>query len=156
MNRLLTSAITLILISTTSIAATDKQPLEQINFVKKVYMMAVSDKYMGVDILKQNSSSELKQLLSRRDTIALRHKGEMCEWVRNVLIPGNDYDVRVNQMKFSALSNGLIRAQGKNFGESFQVDFKVQCDGKNCQIDDIYIPDSYKKEVMAIVKNNQC
>ncbi|MGP3308022.1 hypothetical protein ACTRPR_16375, partial [Acinetobacter baumannii] len=100
MNRLLTSAITLTLISTTSIAATDKQPLEQINFVKKVYMMAVSDKYMGVDILKQNSSSELKQLLSRRDTIALRHNGEMCEWVRNVLIPGNDYDVRVNQMKF--------------------------------------------------------
>ncbi|MFX6098580.1 hypothetical protein ABTF38_09955 [Acinetobacter baumannii] len=53
MNRLLTSAITLTLISTTSIAATDKQPLEQINFVKKVYMMAVSDKYMGVDILKE-------------------------------------------------------------------------------------------------------
>lgn len=156
MNRLLTSTITLTLISTTSIAATDKQPFEQINFVKKVYMMAVSDKYMGVDILKQNSSSELKQLLSRRDTIALRHKGEMCEWVRNVLIPGNDYDVRVNQMKFSILNNGLVRAQGKNFGESFQVDFKVQCEGKNCQIDDIYIPDSYKKEVIAIVKNNQC
>ncbi len=35
MNRLLTSAITLTLISTTSIASTDKQPLEQINFVKK-------------------------------------------------------------------------------------------------------------------------
>ncbi|MDB9693866.1 hypothetical protein QWI49_14160 [Acinetobacter nosocomialis] len=156
MNRLLTSAITLTLISTTSIAATDKQPIEQINFVKKVYMMAVSDKYMGVDILKQNSSSELKQLLSRRDTIALRHKGEMCEWVRNVLIPGNDYDVHVNQMKFSVLNNGLVRAQGKNFGENFQVDFKVQCDGKNCQIDDIYTPDSYKKEVIAIVKNKQC
>lgn len=36
MNRLLTSAITLALISTTSLAAPDKQPLEQINFVKKV------------------------------------------------------------------------------------------------------------------------
>ncbi|MGB9040401.1 MAG: hypothetical protein WCC23_18090 [Acinetobacter calcoaceticus] len=156
MNRLLTSALTLALISTASLAATDKQPFEQINFVKKVYMMAVSDRYMGVDILKQNSSSELKQLLSRRDTIALRNKGEMCEWVRNLLIPGNDYDVRVNQMKFSVLSNGLVRAQGKNFGENFQVDLKVQCDGKNCQIDDIYIPDSYKKEVMAIIKNNQC
>jgi len=68
----------------------------------------------------------------------------------------NDYDVHVNQMKFSVLNNGLVRAKGKNFGENSQVDFKVQCDGKNCQIDDIYTPDSYKKEVIAIVKNNQC
>jgi len=55
-------------------------------------------------------------------------------------------------MKFSVLNNGLVRAKGKNFGENSQVDFKVQCDGKNCQIDDIYTPDSYKKEVIAIVK----
>ncbi len=48
-------------------------------------------------------------------------------------------------MKFSVLNNGLVRAKGKNFGENSQVDFKVQCDGKNCQIDDIYTPDSYKK-----------
>jgi len=134
MKKLYFSSLVLLLVSSTVIAASDLQSTTQVNFIKNIYSMAVSDKFMGVDIVKHYGSVELKQLIIKRDAIADRNQGEMCDWVRNVLIPGQDYDVRVNQMKFSRLDNGLIRAQGKNFGKNFQVDFKVQCDAQKCNI----------------------
>lgn len=48
-------------------------------------------------------------------------------------------------MKFTVLDNGLVRAQGVNFGEKFHIDYQVQCHGQSCKIEDIYDPYSYKK-----------
>ena len=111
---------------------------------------------MGIDVLKLHASKELRLLIQKRDAIADRHEGGMCGWVRQVLIPGNDYDVRANKIKYSVLPNGRVRAQAKNFGESFHVDFDVKCDAQGCKITDVYDPGSYRKELISIVKNGTC
>ena len=54
------------------------------------------------------------------------------------------------------LSNGLVRAQGKNFGEKFHRDFKVKCDVKSCKVDDVYDPESYKIEMQQLAKKPYC
>lgn len=139
-----------ILSSGTGYANSSQQ--EKINFVKKVY----EDHLNEDDVLKLHASKELRLLIQKRDAIADRHEGDMCEWVRQVLIPGNDYDVRANKIKYSVLPNGRVRAQAKNFGESFHVDFDVKCDAQGCKITDVYDPGSYRKELISIVKNGTC
>ncbi|ENV48772.1 hypothetical protein [Acinetobacter brisouii] len=134
----------------------DSLEQEKINFVKKVYEDQLNEDLMGVDVLKLHASKELRLLIQKRDAIADLHEGEMCGWVRQVLIPGNDHDVRANKIKYSVLSNGLVRAQAKNFGESFHVDLDIKCDAQGCKITDIYDPGSYKKELISIVKNGTC
>lgn len=129
---------------------------EKINFVKKVYEHQLNEDLMGIDVLKLHASKELRLLIQKRDAIADRHEGDMCEWVRQVLIPGNDNDVRANKIKYSALQNGRVRAQAKNFGKSFHVDFDVKCDAQGCKIADVYDPGSYKKELLSIVKKGTC
>ena len=111
---------------------------------------------MEIDILKLHASKELRLLIQKRDAIADRHEGDMCEWVRQVLLPGNDSDVKANQIKYSVLANGRVRAQAKNFGKSFHVDFDVKCDAQGCKIADVYDPGSYKKELLSIVKKGTC
>ena len=128
----------------------------KINFVKKVYEDQLNEDLMGIDVLKLHGSKELRLLIQKRDAIADRHEGDMCEWVRQVLIPGNDNDVRANKIKYSILPSGRVRAQAKNFGESFHVDFDVKCDNQGCKIADVYEPGSYKKELISIVKNGTC
>ncbi len=128
----------------------------KINAVKKIYADHLNEDLMGIDIVKLHASPELRQLIQKRDAIADRHEGDMCGWVRQVLIPGSDYDVRASQIKYSALPNGRVRAQAKNFGESFHVDFELQCDAQGCKIADVYDPSSYKKELMSIVRNGTC
>ena len=114
-----------------------------VEFAKKVYSDALNDDLMAVDIVKLHGSPDLRRLIDRRDRIAQAHQGEMCEWVYNPLIPGNDVDTRLKQMKFTQLSNGRVRAQGKNLGYPFKVDLAVQCSGDTCKIADLYNPDSY-------------
>lgn len=143
-----------ILSSGTGYANSSQQ--EKINFVKKVYEDHLNEDLMGIDVLKLHASKELRLLIQKRDAIADRHEGYMCEWVRQVLIPGNDYDVRANKIKYSVLPNGRVRAQAKNFGESFHVDFDVKCDAQGCKITDVYDPGSYRKELISIVKNGTC
>lgn len=137
-------------------AESTSQNLAKINFIKKIYSMKISEQYLNIDIVKQNSANELKQLISRRDALELKYPGEMCEWVRNLLIPGNDFDVKLNKMKFTLLNNGLVRAQGVNFGEKFHIDYQVQCHGQSCKIEDIYDPYSYKKELISVITKNKC
>lgn len=137
-------------------AEATQQTQVRINLIKKIYAMKISEKYLNVDIVKKNSGNDLKQLISRRDALELKYPEEMCEWVRNLLIPGNDFDVKLNQMNFTALNNGLIRAQGINFGEKFHVDYQVQCHGQSCTIEDIYDPNSYKAELVSIIRKNKC
>ena len=143
-----------ILSSGTGYANSSQQ--EKINFVKKVYEDHLNEDLMGIDILKLHASPELRKLIQKRDAIAERHEGDMCGWVRPVLIPGSDYDVRASQIKYSALPNGRVRAQAKNFGKSFHVDFELQCDAQGCKIADVYDSHSYKKELMSIVRNGTC
>ena len=154
MNRIL--SITLLLFASNAFAESTSQDLAKINFIKKMYAMKISEQYLNIDIVKQNSANELKQLISRRDALELKYSGEMCDWVRNLLIPGNDFDVKLNKMKFTLLDNGLVRAQGVNFGEKFHIDYQVQCHGQACKIEDIYDPYSYKKELISIVTKNKC
>ena len=151
--RIILSALC-ILSSGTGYANSSQQ--EKINFVKKVYENQLNEDLMDIDVLKLHASKELRLLIQKRDAIADRNEGNMCEWVRQVLIPGNDNDVRANKIKYSALPNGRVRAQAKNFGKSFQVDFDVKCDTQGCIITDVYDPRSYKKELMTIVKNAAC
>lgn len=125
-------------------------------FVKKVYADALNDDLMSVDIVKLHGNSELRRLIAKRDAIADRHEGEMCEWVENELIPGNDYDTRLQQMTFKTLSNNRVRAQGKNFGKPFHVDFAVACDTDACKIVDLYNPNSFKAKLGSIIKANRC
>ena len=143
-----------ILSSGTGYANSSQQ--EKINFVKKVYENQLNEDLMDIDVLKLHASKELRLLIQKRDAIADRNEGNMCEWVRQVLIPGNDNDVRANKIKYSALPNGRVRAQAKNFGKSFQVDFDVKCDTQGCKITDVYDPGSYRKELISIVKNGTC
>lgn len=128
----------------------------QIKFVQKIYADALNEDLMGIDIIKLHASPVLRQLIIKRDQIAQRHIGEMCEWVRSVLIPGNDYDVKANKIKYTALIDNRIRVQGTNFGEKFQLDIEVKCEKNVCKIMDIYDPKSYKTELSTIVKKGTC
>lgn len=128
----------------------------KINFLKKVYADEVNMDLMGVDIVKLHGSKELRQLIEKRDAIADRNEGDMCDWVRTILIPGNDFDVKTKDIKYSELNNGRIRVQAYNFGEKFTVDFDVTCTENECKISDIFDPKSYKNELKDIIKQNVC
>lgn len=130
--------------------------IKKIAFIKKVYADAINEDLMAVDIIKLHASREIRQLIEKRDLIAENNEGEMCDWVRNVLIPGQDYDVKANQIKYTTRDNGRIRVEAKNFGEKFTIDFSVQCDADRCKITDIYDPESYKNELKSIVQQGTC
>lgn len=106
--------------------------------------------------MKANATPEFKKILNARDSIHSKFDGEVCAWVRYIFIPGVDSDTKMNTMKFTVLNNGLVRAQGKNFGENFHRDFKVKCDTKSCKIDDVYDPKSYKNEMQQLAKKPYC
>ncbi len=156
MNRLLIFALFPLSFASNSFAETAQQNSAKINLIKKIYAIKINEELSNTDLIKQNAADELKQLISRRDGLELNYPGEMCDWVRNLLIPGNDFNVKLNQMKFTVLNNGLVRAQGVNFGENFHVDYQVQCTGQSCKIEDIYDPNSYKKELYMIIRKNKC
>lgn len=131
---------------------TDQQ---KINFMKQVYQDVLNDD-LSVDVLELHASSQLRMFIQHRDAIAIRNQGEMCDWVRSVFIPGNDHDTVASQINYSILNNGRVRVQAKNFGEAFQIDYDVQCNLMGCKINDLYDPDSYKQELISIVKNGTC
>ena len=136
----------------------ENQPDEteaKLAFVKEVYSNELNEDLMRVDVIKLHAASELKQLILKRDDISMQ-AGEMCDWVRSVLIYGQDHDTRLEDMQFNMLDNGLVRAEYYNFGDKHHLDFDIQCDVQECKIADIYGPNSYKQELQEIVKNNFC
>lgn len=134
----------------------EQQSSTAIHFMKKVYADRLNEDLMGVDIVKLHGSADLRQWIKKTDAIADAHLGDMCEWVYDPMIPGQDTDVRLNQLKYTTLSNGRIRVQGKNFGRPFQVDYEVKCDPQGCKINDVYNPSSYKQYLKDVAKKGQC
>ncbi len=61
MNRIF-SIVLLFFASFTSnvFAESTSQNLAKINFIKKIYAMKISEQYLNIDIVKQNSANELK------------------------------------------------------------------------------------------------
>lgn len=129
---------------------------KQIEFMKKVYADRLNEDLMGVDIIKLHGSADLRQWIKKTDAIADANLGEMCEWVYEPMIPGNDSDVKMNQLKFSTLTNGLVRVQGKNFGRPFHIDYEVQCTTQGCKINDLFDPKSYKAFLKDVAKKGRC
>ena len=141
---------------------TNKNPFQKntlhnpkLNFEVNIYKIELSS-LSRTDTLKANATPEFRKILNTRDSIHSKFGGEYCDWVRYVYIPGNDSDTKYSGMKFTVLSNGLVRAQGKNFGEKFHRDFKVKCDVKSCKVDDVYDPESYKIEMQQLAKKPYC
>lgn len=138
-------------ISQMSIAETPTQ------FIKKVYADALDDDMLGEDIVKIHATSDLRRLITRLDQVHSEEEWEICEWsYDHQLIPGNDFNTKLNQMRFSTLADGRVRAQGKNFGRSFHVDFDVKCTDGSCKINDMFSPTSYKQALNKIIKYKVC
>ncbi|UOO92955.1 hypothetical protein [Vitreoscilla stercoraria] len=127
-------------------------------FVKKVYADHLNEDLLGIDTIKLHAAPQLRRLIEERDRIADAHEGEMCEWVYDAypLIPGNDYDTRLNQMTFTPLANGRIKAKGRNFGQTFEIDFAVACSGDTCKIVNLYTPDDYRAKMAQIIRAGTC
>ncbi|TCM62819.1 hypothetical protein EC844_12365 [Acinetobacter calcoaceticus] len=145
-----------LIVATGAYADTAAQSTEKINFLKKVYADALNEDLMGVDVVKLHGSKELRALIGKRDAIADAHQGDMCEWVENTLIPGQDYDVKAHQIQYTALSNGRIQVRAKNFGQPFKIDFDVKCNAGTCKIADLFNPQSFKQSVTNIVRKGTC
>ena len=150
-----TALLSLLLLSTFGNTYAKNEDPRKVTLVKKIYVAELSSSPQS-DLLKKNATPELRKLLDARDRIHSKFGGEYCDWVRSLYDPGNDFDTKVGQMKFTTLNSGLIRASGTNFGEKFHRDFKVQCDAQSCKIDDIYDPNSYKLELQQLVKKPYC
>lgn len=141
-------------LSSFNFAQANNEQLRKIELVQGIYKSELM--LTQEDTLKLNATPELKKILNTRDAIHSQFGGEYCDWVRNIYIPGQDYNTKLNQMKFSVLNNGLVRAQGVNFGKKFHRDFKVSCDTKSCKIDDVFDPNSYKEEMKELAKKPSC
>ncbi len=145
----------LFLIGTISHSAMN-QSQEKINTVKKVYAEFI---HGGGDeqVLRHYGSKEFRQILRQLEAISDRYEGEQCAWQGgNVIIPGQDHDLKPNQIRYSILQNGRIRAEANNFGEKFAVDYDVQCTALNCSIADVFTPQSYKKELATYARKGKC
>lgn len=130
---------------------------EKINTVKKAYAEFIKGEMGDEGVLRRYGSNDFRQILRQLEAISDRNEGEQCEWQGgNVIVPGQDYDVKLNQIRYSVLQNGRIRAQAKNFGKNFTVDFDVQCTSLNCSIADVYTPQSYKKELASYARKGKC
>lgn len=129
----------------------------KLDFVKKVYTDVLNDDLKGIDIIKLHASPQLKQLIIQTQEISNQTE-EPCDWVRDydILIQGQDFDIKLDEMNFHILDNGLVRADFYNFGKKHQVDFDIQCDGQECKIADVYEPNSYKQELQKIVQKGVC
>ncbi|MGA4854482.1 DUF805 domain-containing protein [Acinetobacter haemolyticus] len=129
----------------------------KLDFVKKVYTDVLNDDLREVDIIKLHASLQLKQLIIQTQEIPNQTE-EPCDWVRDydILIQGQDFDMKLADMSFHILDNGLVRAGFINFGVKHQIDFDVQCNGQECKITDIYEPNSYKQELQQIVQKGVC
>lgn len=126
-------------------------------FIKKVYADALDDDMMGEDIVKIHAAPELRRLISRLDQVHSEEEWEMCDWsYDHQLVPGNDFDTKLSQMNFSTLANGRVRAQGRNFGKTFHVDFEVKCTDGSCKINDMFSPTGYKQALNKIIKYRNC
>lgn len=144
------------LFSSMGYAATDNAQ-KKIKVVKQVYVDFLQGGMGDEGVLRQHGTQDFVQILKKLDAISNRNAGEQCEWQgSNVIVPGQDYDLRLNQIGYSVLQNGRIRVQAKNFGEKFTVDFDVQCTTVNCKISDVYLPYSYKKQLATYAQKGKC
>ena len=141
--------------SLSNFAHANNEQVRKVDLIKNIYKIELGSP-SRTDTLKANATPEFRKILNTRDSIHSKFGGEYCDWVRYVYIPGNDSDTKYSGMKFTVLSNGLVRAQGKNFGEKFHRDFKVKCDVKSCKVDDVYDPESYKIEMQQLAKKPYC
>lgn len=132
-----------------------------IQLIKGLYTDILDDDLMGEDVETIRYTPQLRSLLKQLEDVAEQQQWEMCEWIyEHKLIPGNDRDTQINQMKFNNLPNGRVRAQGINFGEYFFRDFEVKCTENSCKINDIFDPtastNSYQQSIRKIIKNKNC
>ena len=134
----------------------NQQSSAQIDFIKKRYVDRINKQLSGMDVIKKHSSTDLRQWISKTDAIADANVGDMCDWVYDPMIPGQDSDTRLNQLKYTTLSNGRVRVQGQNFGEKFQIDYEIQCDSKGCKINDLFDPKSYKQLLKSAAQKKLC
>ncbi|WP_374974259.1 DUF805 domain-containing protein [Acinetobacter venetianus] len=136
-----------------------KETVIKLDFIKQVYSDELNEDTWNnhIDVLEKYASYELRKIISKRNDVSSRYPGEQCDWVyMGQLIPGNDRDTRLEDMQFTMLDNGLVRAEFYNFGKKHQVDFDIQCDGQECKIADVYEPNSYKQELQQIVQKGVC
>ena len=148
---------TIILAFSTFTNAVDVTAQDKINIVKKVYVGLLKDDLGEEEVIRRYGDQGFRQILRKLEAISDQNEGDQCEWqTAGVLIPGQDHDVRANQIKYSILQNGRVRAQAQNFGEYFKVDFDVICTALNCSITDIFTPQSYKTELASYASQGTC
>lgn len=141
---------------TSTLTHADDQSSIQINFMKTTYTHLLNNQLSGIDVLKKFSTTDLNQWIKKTDAIADAHLGEMCDWVYDPMLPGQDHDIRLSQLKYTILHNGRVRVQGINFGEKFQIDYELKCDHQRCKINDLWDPQSYKQKLKHIAKQGAC
>lgn len=132
-----------------------------VQLIKSMYADILDDDLIGEDVETIRYTPQLRNLLNQLEEVGNQQQWEMCEWAYDhKTVPGNDFDTTLNQMKFSTLPNGRVRAQGVNFGERFYRDFEVVCTANNCKINDIFDPtanpNSYQQSIRKIIKNKNC
>lgn len=132
-----------------------------VQLIKNMYADILDDDLIGEDVETIRYTPQLRSLIGQLEEIGEKRQWEMCEWsYDHKTVPGNDFDTRLNQMKFSTLPNGRVRAQGVNFGERFYRDFEIICTANNCKINDIFdptvTPNSYQQAIRKIIKNKNC
>lgn len=154
MKKILTAV--LLGMTASSFSYANQQSSAQINLIKKLYTDRINKQQSGMEVIKKHSSTDLRQWIIKTDAIADANAGDMCDWVYDPMIPGQDFDTRLNQLKYTTLSNGRVRVQGQNFGEKFQIDYELQCDNKGCKINDLFDPKSYKQLLKSAAQKKLC
>lgn len=154
MKKLIHYALPFVMLSFATSVHAVETPMQ---FVKRIYANFIYDLSSPSQFLP-----EIEQLQEKLDRISQQEHWEMCSWSENhTLIPGNDFDTELKHMTFTTLANGKIRAQGRNFGHSFHMDFDVKCTAQEgCKIYDMISsnspPRSYKQTLKQIIKDRNC
>ncbi len=129
----------------------------KINTVKSVYAAIMKNEYGDEGVMRDYGTNDMRQVLRQLEAIADRNDGDQCNWQGgNYIIPGQDWDLKLNQIRYSVLQNGRIRAQAKNFGKPFTVDFDVQCKDSICRVSDVFTPASLKNEWKKYARKGVC
>ena len=129
----------------------------KINTVKSVYAAIMKNGNGDEQVLRDYGTNDMRQVLRQLEAIADRSDDGMCGWQgASVLINGQDWDFELHQIRYSVLQNGRIRAQAKNFGKPFTVDFDVQCKDSICRVSDVFTPASLKNEWKKYARKGVC
>lgn len=134
----------------------DQEPLRIVRQIYAPYIANRTNVPGALALLKPHAAPELRRLIDREDACVRRSGGGICALDYDVIVDGQDFEIRGLQVAAADARPGAMtaRASFRNFGKPRVVDFSFALTAGEWRLTDIVIRDGNRR-LSTILKANR-